>query len=371
MKKILLISNKVMHYRVSIYNYFARRFRQNGWDFIVRSNALQKENPHPLDFDFREIEFSFGNYRKEIDRINPDVVILFLHLKDLILWPLIHWLRMKKIPVIGWTKGMNLDDPDSRIKYHLFNYVHSKCDGLILYSKNEIPYLKEHNRGKVFIANNTINFEDFPLVPDTKEQIKREFNVPFEKVVLSVGRMDVGGQRKKIQHLIEVFRGIGLPGTGLVIVGAGVSNELQNRMNKKNTLYLGEVYDAKNVQISKIFKMADLFSIPGHVGLGLVQAFYFGLPIVTEEGLQPPEIHYLVDGRNGFIVPNDDIDALRNKIRYLLENDAVRKTFSANARRDILEKGSIHNMFMGFQNCVDSVASQKEQTMCDSHPEKV
>jgi len=141
---------------------------------------------------------------------------------------------------------------------------------------------------------------------------------------------------------------------GLVIVGAGVSNELQQTMNKKNTVYLGEVYDAKNYQISRIFKMADLFSISGYVGLGLVQAFYFGLPVITDEGLQPPEIHYLINGRNGFIVTENDQNELKKKILFLLENDIERQTFSENAKNGILTQGSIQNMYEGFKSCADS-----------------
>jgi glycosyltransferase involved in cell wall biosynthesis len=121
---------------------------------------------------------------------------------------------------------------------------------------------------------------------------------------------------------------------------------------------LGEIHDPKNIKISKIFKMADVFSIPGHVGLGLNQAFYWGLPVVTEDGLQPPEINYLVNGRNGFMVPHNDINQLREKILFLLEDDDIRQEFSKNARSDILKWGSIEGMFMGFRNCVDSLSGR-------------
>jgi len=84
---------------VSIYNYFARNFREYGWEFIVRSNELQKDSPYHIQFDFKEIPFNFFIYKKEIEDINPDVVIIFLHLKDIIMWSLIHWLKIKKIPI--------------------------------------------------------------------------------------------------------------------------------------------------------------------------------------------------------------------------------------------------------------------------------
>ena len=51
-----------MHYRVSIYNYFYKRFRENGYEFIVRSNELQKINKHSLLYDFAEIDLNFAKY---------------------------------------------------------------------------------------------------------------------------------------------------------------------------------------------------------------------------------------------------------------------------------------------------------------------
>jgi glycosyltransferase involved in cell wall biosynthesis len=122
-------------------------------------------------------------------------------------------------------------------------------------------------------------------------------------------------------------------------------------MNPVNTRYLGEVHDPENRRISRIFKMADICSIPGHVGLGLNQAFFWGLPMVTEQGKQPPEIEYLRDGENGFIVAEDDRSALRDRLLWLLDNDQERRRMSANARRDILTHASIEGMFKGFLSC--------------------
>src|SRR5215470_3591632 len=82
MKRVLLISNRVMHYRVSVYNYFWRQFQKHGWEFSVLSNELQKQNQTQIQFEFIERPFNFRAYREEIRRIRPDVVILFLHLKD-------------------------------------------------------------------------------------------------------------------------------------------------------------------------------------------------------------------------------------------------------------------------------------------------
>lgn len=355
-KRVLLISNRVMHYRVSVYNYFWRRFRENGWEFVVLSNELQRQNQNHCLFELIELPFDFRAYRREVRRIDPDAVILFLHVKDRILWPLIHWLKLSGIPVALWTKTRNLDDPDNRIRNVFFDYLHMISDGLILYSSSLRRYLSKRHSSKVFVANNTINFEDFPEVPESKEDIKRELRIPYQKVVLFAGRIGEEKNRKKVDHLIEIFRDLDRTDVGLVIVGSGLSDELRARMNFKNTLYLGEVHDPENRQISRVFKMADLCSIPGHVGLGLNQAFFWGLPMITEEGSQPPEIEYLRDGENGYIVPEDDRSALRRRLLFLIDNDEERHRMSENARRDIFENASIEGMFDGFLSCAQYIS---------------
>jgi len=351
-KKILLISNTVMHYRVSVYNYFWRRFREDGWEFEVVTNQLQPKNKIKPLFRLDEVPFSFGAYKKIIAERKPEAVILFLHLKDKMFWPLIHWLKWKGIPAAFWTKTRNLDAPDTWKRRLPFDYMLWLHDGLILYSGYLIKNVAEGQRKKAFTANNTINFEDFPEIRESKEEIKRQLGIPFKKTVLFAGRMDVDSGRKRVDHLIEIFRDVKGRDAGLVIVGSGMKEEWRARMNPQTTMYLGEVHDPQNLQISRIFTMADVCGIPGHVGLGLNQAFYFGLPVVTEEGKHPPEISNLIPGRNGFIVPENDLAQLQEKIFMLLDNDKMREEFSRNARTDILQNASVDAMYRGFLGCV-------------------
>jgi glycosyltransferase involved in cell wall biosynthesis len=355
-KRILLISNRLMHYRVSVYNYFWRHFREHGWDFVVMTNEVQRENQNQCQFELIQKPFAFSQYRAEVKRLKPDAVILFLHMRDRIQWPLIHWLKLSCIPVAVWTKARNLDDVDNRVRNFFFDYLHAISDGLILYTASLDRFIKPRYRKKVFVANNTINFEDFPPISESKGEIKRDLGIPFQKVVLFAGRIGEEKNRKKVDHLIDMFRDLDRSDVGLVIVGSGLNPELAARMNPANTRYLGEVHDPENRQISRIFKMADVCSIPGHVGLGLNQAFFWGLPMVTEHGNQPPEIEYLRDGENGFMVAEDDRPALRERVLRLLDNDEERRRMSENARRDILANASIEGMFAGFLACARHLA---------------
>jgi glycosyltransferase involved in cell wall biosynthesis len=358
-RRVLLISNKVFHYRVSNYNYFGRRFREEGWEWFVRANELQANNPIPLEFDFKELPFSFATYTREIEIIKPDVAILFLHLKNLIIWPLIHWLRLKGIKVVYWNKGVNLEVRNPRLRNLPFYYIHNRVDGIVLYSQKEVKDIKPHNRQKVFVANNTINFSAFPPVEQSKEEIKRLFDIPYKKVVLFVGRMRTV---KKVEHLIHIFNEIEDPDLGCVIVGDQMQYDLKSLIKRDNVRWLGEVFDPSNLKISQLFKMSDLFCIPGDVGLGLNQAFYWKLPVVTENGLQPPEIHYLTPGENGFIVPENDVAELKEKVLLLLHDDALRARFADNAHKTILAAATPETMFSGFRDCVRYLMGEPAQT---------
>jgi glycosyltransferase involved in cell wall biosynthesis len=356
-RRILLISNTVMHYRVAVYNYFHRRFADEGWEWRVLTDEIQPENRISPQFPLDEESFGFFEYRRRILEINPDVVILFLHLKDKILWPLVHWLKATGRPFACWTKTRNLDDPHNRLKNAMFDYVHGLSGALILYSADLIRYLPERHKSKVFVANNTINHEEFPEISEGRDEIKKSLGIPFNKVVLFVGRMDVDGGRKRVDHLIEIFRDTGGRNAGLVIVGPGMKASWRARMDPSTTIYLGEIHDPENKQIARIFKMADIAAIPGHVGLGLNQALFYGLPVVTMEGNQPPEIAYLHPGQNGFIVPRGDVQQLREKIFHLLDDDIAREHFSVAARDGFLKEASIEQMFQGFLACAEFLCS--------------
>ena len=364
MPTVLLIANKIPHYRVSVYNYLARRFRDCGWEFEVASDTLLRESDRELKFKFHEAPFKFSKYRLLVNAVKPDVVIVHLHLKIPMFWPLIHWLKLKRIPLISWTKGANLDKGESKLRQALFNHTHRLSNALVMYSPNERDRVPIFHRHKIFVANNTVNFEDYPEVKAGKEEIKAEFKIPFTKMVLFAGTMGVDGERKKVVHLIEIFRELDRPDVGLVLVGRGLSEDRKAKLNPKNTMYLGSVHDPENLQISKLFKAADVFAIPGHVGLSLNQAFYWGLPVVTEAGCHPPEIHYLKNGRNGFMVRENDLAELKAKLLLLLDDENLRKEFSRHAREDILREASIEGMFAAFYKAVEFVLPGKAGAIC-------
>jgi glycosyltransferase involved in cell wall biosynthesis len=351
MKNIILITNKIFHYRIPIYNYFSEQFLNKDYIFTVITNEIQKDNTNKILFDLKIKKFNFFTYKKLINKTNPICVIVFLNLSHYITWTLIHWLRLKKIPVIYWGHSINLQDPKNLVKNIFFNYIHTISNSIILYSKNELKYISKSNRKKVFIANNTLNFNYFPNIISGKNTLKKKYNIPFEKIVLFVGRI---APRKRLEDLLIIFNKLKETEYGLIVIGPGLNNKYKKMIDaSKNIIYFNEIYD-KN-KINEFFKLSDIFSIPGTNGLGLVQAFYWGLPAVTENVRHSPEIIYLKDGINGFIVDKGDTEALKDKIFFLLSNDDIYKRFSYNARKIIKKEASIERMFSGMLDSIKYV----------------
>ena len=98
--------------------------------------------------------------------------------------------------------------------------------------------------------------------------------------------------------------------------------------------------------MAEIFSMADLYCVPGALGLGIVEAFYWGLPVVTMAVNHGPEAYYLREGHNSLIAK--DIKELELMILDILFNDEKRALFSGNARRVYFEEATLDKMFEGF-----------------------
>ncbi|VUX55646.1 conserved protein of unknown function [uncultured Woeseiaceae bacterium] len=101
--------------------------------------------------------------------------------------------------------------------------------------------------------------------------------------------------------------------------------------------------------------MADIFSIPGKMGLGINQAMYWGLPVVTEDVRHSPEISYVANDVNGFVVQKHNANELAEKINYLLSHPKIYQQFSSSARSSIIENASIDIMCNGFIEAIQSV----------------
>jgi glycosyltransferase involved in cell wall biosynthesis len=112
-----------------------------------------------------------------------------------------------------------------------------------------------------------------------------------------------------------------------------------------HVLFWGALYDEE--QLAEIFSIAEIFVLPRWVGLAIVHAFTFGLPIISQRGYHPPEIQYLHDGENGFFVEQGDTVAMAERICRLLNDTALHSQMSRAALSTIHTEANVHIMLRG------------------------
>lgn len=151
--------------------------------------------------------------------------------------------------------------------------------------------------------------------------------------VAAVGRLV---RRKNIGNLLAALARLDRGDVHLLLIGDGPERDrlaaqaeaagLAGRVQFRG--FVGEEIKFR------LLAAADLFALPSlHEAFGLVylEAMHCGLPVIaTRPGGQED---YLDDGRTGFLVPPEDVDALAEALRRLADDPALRATMSAHNRR--------------------------------------
>tara|TARA_B100000795_G_C22781984_1_gene432787 strand:- start:211 stop:1248 length:1038 start_codon:yes stop_codon:yes gene_type:complete len=341
MKTIFLIhtSNSLLHYRISIYNYFYDYFKIRGFELHVFSNDIQKDNPYEIKFKHHLNDRGKLNLLSTYISISPNIVITFCSLKDIYVIPIfiIHKILNKKI--IYWGHGVKLNNPKSW--RWLFNLWHYYSDAILLYSKNEMKYIKKHLHSKTFIANNTLNYSDL-IIPSNKKKLV-DYGITTTFNVVFVGRIE---KRKKIEDLLIAAKYLNKE-IGVVIIGNDLTNILPDVLIN-NVFYLGPKY---NVELHSILSQMDLFCLPGHVGLSIVDAFYHGLPIITQNVDHAPEIIYLKNKLNGFIlrdkyeIPYCINKLSKNKLLMNKMSNLAKQTFDSECSIDLMLNSFMQSIY--------------------------
>ncbi|WP_419663330.1 glycosyl transferase, group 1 family [Desulfosarcina variabilis str. Montpellier] len=348
MKNIFLFDPTCLYYRQQIYLHFINEFKKYDLNLTVYYDA--KKTDINLK-GFVPIKYSFFKFFKLHYLKKPNVSIFHIWLRYKFSLPFLIFCKFfLETKTIVWSKGINISRIDRSIMNNFYYLRQIFADSLILYSNFEKQFIKASQK-KVFIANNTINQYVYKTDLSDYKNIKAKYGISNEKIVLFVGRIE---KRKNLDILIKAFDD-DFRDHALLIVGPGLPNELKDVILKKdNIFYLGPIYD--NKILSEIYSISYLFCIPGEIGLGLNEAFLFGLPVITTY-IRPTSEMYLLfnDHVNGMLVESGNIKDLKNKLMKLINNDELYIKLSKNAKKTFYDKGKIEYMFKGFYDSVKFV----------------
>ncbi|MEK7144171.1 MAG: glycosyltransferase family 4 protein [Patescibacteria group bacterium] len=160
------------------------------------------------------------------------------------------------------------------------------------------------------------------------KQVQKEDNV-FR--VIFVGGMTL---RKGVHYLLQAFSELNLPNSELMLVGA-INDEIKPFFKKYSGKfnYIGKV---PQKELYKYYSQSSVFVMMSiEEGLAMVQpqAMACGLPVICTTNTGGEDI--VRDGKDGFIIPIRDTEALKEKLVYLYESPKIRESMGQSAKERV------------------------------------
>jgi glycosyltransferase involved in cell wall biosynthesis len=166
--------------------------------------------------------------------------------------------------------------------------------------------------------------------------------------VLSIGRLV---PRKGHIYLIDAVRKLVNEGMDLKLVIVGNGPEEQKIRHRAEGLDFRLELIASDDKLREEYQNADVFVLPSITddqgekeGLGLVlpEAMHFKLPVIAFDNGGIKEA--VIDGYNGILLPEKDVDGLAKAIKKVLSNQDFRKKLVETAYEDVHKRFSIETI---------------------------
>ena len=145
---------------------------------------------------------------------------------------------------------------------------------------------------------------------------------------------------KRVEDVIRVFHRLVRDGmaVNLLLAGDGPDRMPAERLARELGIWGQIRFLGKQEPIEELLSIADVFLIPSGsetFGLAALEAMACNVPIVSSDIGGLPELN--VDGETGFLCPLGDIDAMTEKTRAILSDDALQQRLAEGARRRAVE----------------------------------
>jgi glycosyltransferase involved in cell wall biosynthesis len=178
------------------------------------------------------------------------------------------------------------------------------------------------------------------VIPNAASFIAEKYSDCSQKRVIAVGRLDY---QKSFDRLIQVWEKVHqqMPEWRLDIFGQGEWKDMLQRMIDERGLEAFVNLNAPTKDIGKEYSESSMIVMSSHYEgfpMVMIEAMACGLPAVCFDFKCGPR-DIIIEGENGLIVPDGDIDGLAEAMVRLMRDDDLRKRMGENAKK-VVEKYS-------------------------------
>lgn len=359
-------------YRVPVYRELARRpgisllvhFGQTGDIPNAPAQGFQAVPYRPRALPGALREFKWNTLPAELVNRNAcDVAILNWNIRHLSLLPALLWARWKGIPTLVWGHGYSKQE--GPMKRWLRWSVSRLCQGIIVYSHNVADDLTRagFDRHRIFVAQNTIDQSEIQAArqhwldrPADLEAFRKQHRLDQGPRLLFVSRLEYLNRTDILLQAMSILRQH-FPTISATIVGDGEAASSLKALTKQLNLedhvrFTGAIY--KDLDLAPWFLNSDVFVYPSNIGLSLLHAFGFGLPVVIGNTmhLHGPEVEALRPGANGLTFEHNNPRELARELHNLLSNPERLKNMAQAAHTTACDEFTLKRMVDGVESAI-------------------
>lgn len=372
MKKLLYITNIPSPYRVEFWNELSKYYDVTVW-FEAKNEANREWKIEGLGRNFK---YKFlKSVTLGLDNHFSMEIIGFLNREHFDAYVIGSYSSLTEMLAIMWFKWrkkeffLNSDGgfpkQENFIKRTIKKFFISKASYWLSAGSNCSEYLmyygakKERIHEYPFASVAYSKKELLPLSQEEKKKFREENNLK-SKLILTVGQLI---QRKGMDILIKAFirGGDSLKDVTLLIVGSGSEDEIYREMAKGSCTENIVFKPFMQMQdLIPFYKTADVFVLPTRYdiwGLVLNEAMCFGLPVIASDMCGAAK-DLIKDGKNGYIVPVENEEALSDRVIELLKDDVKLEVFG-NKSREIILGYTIFKMVEAHVRAIEGVGIKK------------
>ncbi len=339
---VAIVQRRLTHYRVPLFT--ALRELLNEQDIRVRLLHGQPTAQETLKNDSGTLDWAehlptryFANGKLMWQPFAQatagcDLVIVTQENKHLNNLPpvLSPWRRQK---LAFWGHGRNMQSanpngPGERFK----RWTTKRVDWWFAYTELSAKFVRDdgYPGSRITVLNNSIDTSALRRAVEhaaqaTKASVRAALGLhPEGPVGLFIGSLYTD---KRLDFLVAAAAQIRqqVPSFQLLLAGDGPQRDFAQAATAQYpwVKWLGSVHGERKAQC---LAASDLMLNPGLVGLGILDAFVAGLPLMTTDcGLHSPEIAYLQDGQNGQMTANTLPAFTRACVDLLVDPNTLRQ----------------------------------------------
>lgn len=247
--------------------------------------------------------------------------------------------RMRKIPVVFDTYAevpdlsmgvnRNLDDAGRKKYWTEFLDLAELTIGICNCAEGALAF-QPKEKVKVFYdtCDFTLSRTEFL---ESREELRRSLKLPLKSFL--VGAVGAFEFRKGQHHLIEAVSALAKEGMDVAVALCGGSGDMKKWESLAREQGIADrvhfLQRISEIDLAKFYRSLDLYTnlsnTPRSCGLdlALLEAMASGLPIIVYNNGGLPEA--VSEGKNGWIVPTDDVRAVTLSIQHAAKMSAVER----------------------------------------------